>query len=71
MANIDMKLRELLKIPEAVEIFERHLPGHMKHPQMKMALGMTVRAIAKHPQAKISKETAEQIDAELRALEQK
>jgi len=64
-----MKLRELLKIPEAVEIFEKYLPGHLKHPQIKMAFGMTPRAISKHPQAKISKETIEKIDAELRALD--
>jgi len=69
MANIDMKLRELLSIPEAVEIFEKYLPGKMKHPQLKMAMGMTLREISGHPQAKISKDAVEKIDAELRTLD--
>ena len=69
MANIDMKVRELMKIPEAVELFERYLPGVTKHPKLKLAMGMTLRAISKHPQAKISNELVEKIDAELRALD--
>ena len=70
MANIDMKLRDLIAIPEAVEILEKHLPGLTKNPQLKMGLGMTFRAISKFPQAKIPKEMAEQIDAELKALDE-
>jgi 3-methyladenine DNA glycosylase AlkD len=69
MPNVDMKLKEILAIPEAVDILEKHLPGKTKHPQIKMALGMTLRAISKHPQAKISNEAIERIDADLRALD--
>ena len=68
MASVDMKLKELMEIPEAVEILEKHIPGMTKSPQLKMGYGMTLRAIAKFPQAKMPKETIDAIEADLQAL---
>ena len=68
MASVDMKLKELLGIPEAVEILERHIPGMTTNRQLKMAMSMTFRSMSKFPQANIPDELLEQIDTELQAL---
>jgi len=68
MATIDMKLKELQAIPEAVEILKKHVPKTMKSPYLKMGKNMTFRAIAEFPQAGVSKEVLDQIEAELQAL---
>ena len=68
MADIDMKLKDILEVPGAPEVLEKHIPGLTTNPQLKMGYGMTLRAIAKFPQAGISKEVVEAIDAELQAL---
>ena len=68
MASIDMKLKDLLAIPEAGEILDKYIPGLTKNPQLKMGYGMTFKAIAKFPQAGISKEILDKIEEELAAL---
>lgn len=67
--SVDSKIKEIMKNPAAVELMEKHTPGFSTNPQMKMVQGLTFRALAKFPQAKISPEKLEQIDAELKALE--
>ena len=64
-----MKLKELVENPEAAAILDKYIPGLTKNPQLKMGYGMTFRAIAKFPQAKIPKDTVDLIEAELQALE--
>ena len=70
-ANVDMKLRDLMKDPGAVAVLEKNFPGFTKNPQLKMGYSMTFRAISKFPQAKamgLTAEVFEKIDADLRAL---
>jgi len=69
MANIDMKLKQLMAIPAAVEILDKHIPGMSKNPQLKMGYSMTLRQISKFPQAKMPKELIEAIDVDLQALD--
>jgi len=68
-ANIDMKLRDLMKDPAAVEVLEKFFPGFTKNPQLKLGYSMTFRKIAKFPQAKVSPEMLEKLEEELQALE--
>ena len=69
MANIDMKLKDILAVPGAGDILDKYIPGLTKNPQLKMGYGMTFRAIAKFPQAGIPKDLIDTIDAELKALD--
>jgi hypothetical protein len=66
--SADSKIKEIKKSPEAVEIMEGFTPGFGTDPQMKMVGGLTIRALAKFPQANISKEKLEEIDQALKAL---
>ncbi|MCL2106891.1 MAG: hypothetical protein FWH26_07560 [Oscillospiraceae bacterium] len=71
MASIDMKLKDLMKDPAAVEVLEKNFPGFTKNPQLKMGYPMTFRTIARFPQAVQMGLTAEvlaKIDADLKAL---
>lgn len=44
-------LRVLLDDPRAVAILERHLPGATAHPQLNLALDMSLREIAWYPES--------------------
>jgi len=66
--SMNTKLGDLLKDAEAKAVVEEFLPGASTNPQTKMAYGMTLKALAGFPQAKISKDMLAQMDAKLQAL---
>lgn len=66
--SVDSKIKDIMKNPEAVAMMEKFSPGFATNPQMKMVQGLTFRALAKFPQAKLSAEQVEEIDKALRAL---
>lgn len=66
--SVDSKIKEIMKNPEAVAVLEEVSPGFATNPQMKMVQGLTYRALAKFPQAGLSAEQVEEIDAKLKAL---
>jgi hypothetical protein len=45
------RLRVLLADPRAVAILERHVPGASSHPQLHLALDMSLREIASYPES--------------------
>lgn len=67
--SVDSKIKEILKNPKATELMEKHSPGFGTNPQMKMVYGLSLRALSKFPQAGISSEKLEKMDADLKALE--
>ena len=69
MANIDMTMSELFEIPEAVAIFDKHLPGLTENEQlMTMGMGMSFRTITKFSKASMPPDIVAKIEAELQAL---
>lgn len=66
--SVDSKIKELKQNPEAVELLEKFSPGFATDPQMKMVQGLTFRKLASFPQAGLSPEQVEEIDAALKAL---
>jgi para-nitrobenzyl esterase len=44
-------LRELLADPQARAVLERHVPGATTHPQLDMALDMSLREISWYPES--------------------
>lgn len=66
--SADSKIKELMKNPDAVAILEEYSPGFSGNPQMKMVQGLTYRALCKFPQAGMTPEQVEEIDAKLKAL---
>ena len=66
--SVDSKIKDIMKNPAAVALMEKFSPGFATNPQMKMVQGLTFRALAKFPQAKITSERLEEIDNALKAL---
>ena len=65
----DSKMKDIVTNPAACAILEEYVPGASKHPQLKMAFGLSLKAIAGFPQAKISPQALVEMDAKLRALQ--
>ena len=67
--NADSKFGELLDNPAAKAVLSKHLPELDKAgPMLSMARGMTLKAIAGFPQAKIPADKLKEIVAELEKL---
>lgn len=71
MGKYDVKsttIGELLKDPQAVEIFDRYAPGLTKHPMIGMAKGMKAEKAMKMASGKIPQERLDSIVSEISAL---
>ena len=66
--SVDSKIKDIMESEAAKAILERHIPGITTDKQLKMAYGMSLRAIQKFPQAGITPEQIEGIEGELAAL---
>ncbi len=67
MANIDMKIKDLLKVEGANDVFEKHIPGITSNPKLKLVGGQTFRAVYK--MVGVSDDVAEAINTDLEALD--
>jgi hypothetical protein len=66
--SIESTVRELLENESAKAIVTQYLPGIASHPQIGMAMGMTLPTVAKFTSGLISQEALDKIDAALKAL---
>lgn len=66
--NIDMKTKQLVKSPEALAILDKYIPGFSTNRQLKLAYGMTIRAMYDFPQMAPYKKDMEKLNEELEAL---
>ena len=69
--SIHSTIQELLSNMQAKAVLERHLPGTSSHPDLPMAMHMTLLQISYYPeavQAGVTQEKLQTIDAELKAL---
>ena len=48
--NIDMKVKQLAKSPEAMAIIDKYIPGFSTDRQLKLAYGMTLKSLFDFPQ---------------------
>ena len=49
--SLQTRIGEIINNPRARQILERHLPGATSHPQLHMALGMTLMEVSTYPEA--------------------
>ena len=66
--SVDSKVRDLRKDEKAAEVLEQYAPGFKTDPQMKLVGALTFRKLASFPQAGLTPEKVEEIDAALKAL---
>ena len=67
--SINSKMGDLMKDPTAVAILEEYYPGMSEDKRMKMVAAMTLKALAKFPQAGEIGKKIEEIDVRLQAIE--
>ncbi len=66
--TINSKLKDILENPEAAAIYEKYLPGTLADPRLKMAYGLSLKAMSTFPQSKELKSKLPQILEELAKL---
>ena len=70
--SADSTIRDLLADERAKAIVEKYLPGITAHPDLPMALYMSLREVSYYPEATaagLTREKVDAIDAELRMLD--
>jgi hypothetical protein len=63
--TIDSKIKDILANPKAADIVDKYSPGFKTDKQMKMVHGLSLRALAKFPQAKNLADHLAEIEKEL------
>lgn len=69
--SIQSTLQELLSNEQAKAVIEKHMPGASTHPDLPMAMHMTLLQISYYPeavQAGLTQDKLQAIDAELKQL---
>ncbi|MBQ2063132.1 MAG: hypothetical protein IIV88_00860 [Erysipelotrichaceae bacterium] len=67
--SLDSKVKEILKDPRACAVLDKYAEGASKNPQMKLVGGLTLRKLASFPQSAYLQPHLEELDAELKAIE--
>jgi hypothetical protein len=62
--TLDSKIKDILANPKAADIVEKYAPGFKTDKQMKMVYGLSLRGLAKFPQAKALAEKLPLIEKE-------
>ena len=62
------KVGDLLANDGAKAVLEKHMPGFSSHPQIGMAKGMSLQAVANFSAGKITKDMLAAVDTDLAAL---
>jgi len=69
--SIHSTLQDILSNEQAKAILDKHMPGASSHPDLPMAMHLTLQQISYYPEAVdagLSQEKLQAIDAELKAL---
>ncbi len=69
--SIQSTLQELLSNEQAKAVIEKHMPGASSHPDLPMAMHMTLQQISYYPeaaQAGLTQDKLQAIEAELKLL---
>ncbi len=69
--SIHSTLQEILSDERAKAVLEKHMPGASSHPDLPMAMQLTLQQISYYPEAVeagLSQDKLLAIDAELKAL---
>ena len=69
--SIHSTLQDVLSDERAKAVLERHMPGASSHPDLPMAMHMTLQQISYYPEAAeagLSQEKLQAIDEDLKAL---
>ncbi len=66
--SISSTIRQILADEQAKAVLEKYMPGASTHPQIDMAMGMTLREVATYPEANLSAANLKALVADLEKL---
>ena len=66
--SLNSTVRELLNDEAARAVVEKHLPGAAKHPDLPMAMHMSLREVSYYPESGLTPAKLKQIEEELQQL---
>ena len=66
--SIDSKIGDILANPQGKAVLDKHMPGFSTNPQMAMAKGMALKAVAPMSGGKITPAMLKAIDDDLKKL---
>ncbi len=66
--SLNSTVRELLNDEAARAVVEKHLPGAAKHPDLPMAMHMSLREVSYYPESGLTPAKLKQIEEELKQL---
>ena len=52
MITVDSKLRDIVEFPEALEVFDKYIPGFSKSKRLKLGYSMSFRQLSKFTELK-------------------
>ncbi|MCB0113662.1 MAG: hypothetical protein KDD84_06220 [Caldilineaceae bacterium] len=66
--TLSSTVRELLNDEAARAVVEKHLPGASKHPDLPMAMHMSLREVSYYPESGLTQAKLKAIEEELKGL---
>jgi hypothetical protein len=66
--TLSSTIRDLLNHEEARAIVEKHMPGASKHPDLPMAMHMSLREVSYYPESGLTPTKLKTIEEELKSL---
>jgi enoyl-CoA hydratase len=66
--STESKMSEILGNEDAKALLDKHAPGLSSHPQISMAMGMSLKEVAGYPEAGISADSLAELDRDLGKL---
>ena len=63
------RMREIIADERAKAILDKHLPGASTHPQLHMAMGMTLKELTWYPESGLTAAKLQALVEDLAALE--
>lgn len=66
--NIYSTVRELMANEQAKAVIEKHIPGASTHPQLSMALSMSLGEVATYPESGLTTQKLSELLADLAKL---
>ena len=66
--DLNSRVRDIINNEQARAVLNKHVPGATAHPDLPMAMHMTLREVASYPEAGISQTALEALVRDLKKL---
>ena len=67
--SVNSKIREIIADERAKAVLDKHMPGASTHPQLYMAMDMTLKQVSWYPESGLTSAKLQALVADLEALD--